>query len=153
MPMFRACKDKVFKNPIDFVNHLHSMSEDYYHRIIMRIVQGLYSPLLSKLKTKQNSSNKEYKKGFSSFASVHKGTLKLPAHVTSNFHYNLFRFKRKDVPMVLYRTNLLTGNIEREFTPYFSETSFQKTLTKLISSGSTIRPKREVHLCTVLVVQ
>ena len=94
MPIFGQCGDNVFQNPIDFVNHLHSMSEDYYHRIIMRMVQGLYSPLLSKLKTKQNSSCKEYKKGFSSFASVHKEIVTLPAQVTSNSHYNLFRFKR-----------------------------------------------------------
>ena len=106
IPMFNPCEEKVFQNPIEFVNHLYYRKEDYYHQIVMRIVQGLYSPLLSKLKTKFNSSSKEYKKGFSSFASVHKRTIKLPAHVTSNFQYNLFRFKRYEISNFIFHNKI-----------------------------------------------
>ena len=49
---------------------------------------------------------------------------------------------RDDVPMVLCRTNMLEGNIDKEYTPYFSEMSFQKTLQKLISSGEYNKTKK-----------
>ena len=86
---FEKCDNRVFDNPIDFVNHLHSKSGDYYHRIIMKIVQSLYSSLLAKLKTKQTTSDH-----LSSFASIHKGKVTLPAYVMSGSKYDLFTFKR-----------------------------------------------------------
>ena len=37
---------------------------------------------------------------------------------------------------------MLEGNIDKEYTPYFSEMSFQKTLQKLISSGEYNKTKK-----------
>ena len=50
LPTFNVCEETVFDTPSTFLKHLYSMKNEYYHRIVMRQVQNLYSSLISKLK-------------------------------------------------------------------------------------------------------
>lgn len=59
LPNFVKCEKKVYMNPISLIEHLHSEKQDFYHRIIMRIVQGRYSSLISKFKVTPSSEDKK----------------------------------------------------------------------------------------------
>ena len=47
---YDSCATSIFCSPMDFICHLQSNKDDYYHRIIMIIVQNSYSSLLAKFK-------------------------------------------------------------------------------------------------------
>ena len=53
LPNFKQCDDTVFTDPTTFLKRLHSKGNDFYHRIVMRQVQNLYSSLLAKFKRVQ----------------------------------------------------------------------------------------------------
>ena len=73
LPKFIKCKSNVFTDPMEFIIQLESSKEDYYHRIVMRIVQNLYSSLLAKFTTVDSTSSEK------TFHSVHKGSVSLPS--------------------------------------------------------------------------
>ena len=37
---WRSCTSEIYQEPADFIHHLHVMNKDYYHRIILRVVQS-----------------------------------------------------------------------------------------------------------------
>ena len=50
LPGFTHCNGSICRDPTTLLKHLHFMRHYYYHRIIMRQVQNLYSSLIAKLK-------------------------------------------------------------------------------------------------------
>ena len=48
LPNFKTCEDKVFYDHMEFIAHLYSKKEEYYHQTILRLVQSTYSVLLAK---------------------------------------------------------------------------------------------------------
>ena len=84
LPKFLKWKSNVFTDPMEFIIHLKSIKEDYYHRIVMRIVQNLYSSLLAKFTTVNSISSKKI------FHSVHKGSLSLPSYQNTDADYGIF---------------------------------------------------------------
>ena len=50
LPGFRECASSTFDDYTVFVEHLYNNHGDYYHRIILRVVQCSYSSLISKIK-------------------------------------------------------------------------------------------------------
>ena len=117
LPNFVECEKKVYTNPISFIGHLHSEKDDFYHRIIMRIVQGRYSSLISKFKVTPSSENKRNGKVVNSFGDVHKGIVKLPPYVKSNSVYDVFNFDRYVLMNVIIKLFLMRRILT--FCPYF----------------------------------
>ena len=91
LPTFHPCENKVFDGPVDFVKHLHYKREDYYHRIIMRQVQHLYSSLIAKLKIPELEV---VDKKTPTFQSIHGGRVSLPLYVQSKSNYITFTVER-----------------------------------------------------------
>ena len=87
LPQFIKCKSNVFTDPMEFIIHLESSKEDYYYRIVMRVVQNLYSSLLAKFTTVDSSSSKK------TFYSVHKGSVSLPSYQNTGADYGIFEVK------------------------------------------------------------
>ena len=88
LPEFKECKSSVYNDPMDFIVHLESTKDDYYHRIIMRIVQNLYSSLLAKFTTVGSKSCKK------TFHSIHRGTVSLPSYRQTGAKYSIFELTR-----------------------------------------------------------
>ena len=125
-PKFRSCDILVFKDHIDFISHLYEAKDDYYHQIILHLVQSTYSLLLAKFKQKfivhTNMNNKQ------TFSSIHKGKVTLPTYMHSGSKYETFALQRHGNTINLCRTNIIEGATNKEYLQYFSETSFQQTL-------------------------
>ena len=66
----------------------------------------------------------------------------LPSYVKSTSHYNIFNFKQGATNIILCRTNILQKSNHKEYQSYFSESSFQKTLRKLIIFGEYNKTKK-----------
>ena len=84
-PRFKVCKSGTFEDPFEFVHHIQLQNDDFYHRIIMRIIQSSYSSLLAKFKMKVNERVEQ------SFHAIHKGTVTLPPNVATNATYKVFQ--------------------------------------------------------------
>ena len=69
LPNFKRCEKKIFKNHMDFITHLYHEKNEYYHQIILRLVQSTYSILLAKFRLKTSKETNECQK--STFPSVH----------------------------------------------------------------------------------
>ena len=69
---FKECDSYIFPDPMEFMRHVQSNNRDYYHRIVMRIIQSSYSSLLAKF----NSTMLQ--KSDMSFHDIHKGAVQLP---------------------------------------------------------------------------
>jgi len=139
LPKFDICQTPVFKTHEEFLDHLCSYNSNYYHRIIMRLVQSTYSVLLSKLKFP--SSYQDFS-GCSRFSVIHKGHISLPMYVKSSMSHNVFTTKQKGTLIALSSTNILNQESNREFMSLFSETSFSTTLEKLIDCGQYNKTKK-----------
>ena len=139
LPNFQPCKCAVFQSHHDFVKHLCECSSNYYHRIIMRLVQSTYSVLLSKLK--YPSSQQDFNES-SRFSDIHRGYISLPPYVKSSLTHLTFTTKKNGLYIALSRTNILTQKRNREFMSLFSETSFSTTLEKLINCGQYNKTKK-----------
>ena len=120
------------------------MYDDYYHQIILRVVQSNYSSLLSKFKLNTPNDDASTKHGVPSFSSIHKGSITLPPYVCTSCTYQSFEYvnDRDGIMIILCKTNLLTDPMETTFMPFFSETSFPKTLHKLIKCGEYNKTKK-----------
>ena len=94
LPNFKQCDDTVFPDPITFLKHLHSNRNDYYHRVIMRQVQNLYSSLLAKFKILEWNTNHDPTITSATFQSLHKGKLTLPLYVLSRSVYETICVQR-----------------------------------------------------------
>ena len=94
LPTFHVCKSTVFNSPSTFVEHLHSMKDDYYHRIVMRQVQNLYSSLISKLKLFDWNTGHPLKRTTSTFKKIAKGKVTLHPHIVSGSTYDTFTVER-----------------------------------------------------------
>ena len=88
LPNFKECSTTIFDGPLDFVCHLQSNKECYYHRIVMRIVQNLYSSLLAKFTTTENKRNPK------KFYAVHNGTISLPSYQNTGAEYSMFEITK-----------------------------------------------------------
>ena len=139
LPNFEVCQSEVFKSENEFLEHLCYYKSDYYHQIIMRLVQSTYSVLLSKLK--YPSSDHDLSET-SRFRQIHKGHISLPTYVKSSLKHNTFITKKKGTLIALSRTNILKQKGSSEFTSLFSETSFSTTLEKLINCGQYNKTKK-----------
>ena len=139
---FVTCNSTIFESHTDFVKHLHSQSHDYYHRIIMRLVQSTYSVLISKLKIKPLPKENLPTKNSSRFGMLHKGKVSLPSYVKTSAEYVTFFTKKNDVTIALSRTNILNQTTKKEFISWFSETSFSTTLEELIACGQYNKTKK-----------
>ena len=85
---FRECNSYIFPDPMEFVRHVQSNNDDYYHRIIMRIIQLSYSSLLAKY-----TSNMLQKTDLS-FHDIHKGAAKLAHYVNTGSIYKIFQITK-----------------------------------------------------------
>ena len=86
---FKKCDSYIFQDPMDFVSHIQSNNGDYYHKIIMRIIQSLYSVLFAKYTTPI------HQRVDSSFHGIHKGTVKLPNYLNNGSIYKTFQVTKK----------------------------------------------------------
>ena len=77
LPKFDICHSSVFKSHNEFLDHLCSYSVNYYHRIIMRLVQSTYLVLLSNMKFP--SSYQDLSES-SRFGVIHKEHISLPVY-------------------------------------------------------------------------
>ena len=82
------CENKVFHGHMDFIAHLYSKKEEYYHQTILRLVQSTYSVLLAKYRLKTGDQGDEINKKI--FSSVHKGKVSLPLYLMSDVTYETF---------------------------------------------------------------
>ena len=94
LPEFIPCEGSVFKDPTTFLKHLHFMRHDYYHRIIMRQVQNLYSSLIAKLKIPDWNTTHSLSSTVSAEQSIPKGKVSLPTYVFSHSKYDTFTVQR-----------------------------------------------------------
>ena len=140
LPNFNACSDTLFDDHTSFVKHLYSHHNDYYHRIILRIVQSSYSTLISKMKISSKPTTEQTNK--STFSSIHQGTISLPIYSCSSSDYNTFSIKKNGTTITLIKTNILMGGSKGEYSSYFSESSFRKTLKKLTMCGEYNKTKK-----------
>ena len=85
MPVFKECSSSVFSDPMDFVHHIQNTNGDFYHRLIMRLIQSSYSSLLAKFTTDENNPTK------SLFHEVHKGIVTLPDYRNTGADYTTFK--------------------------------------------------------------
>ena len=138
LPKFCDCSATVYDDYSDFVKHLFNQHEDYYHRIILRIVQYSYSSLISKIKIPSPSKPKHQ----SSFGSIHYGKVSLPPYVSSSSEYDTFSIKRNGKIITLTKTNILKNISDREYCSFFSKSSFHKTLKKLTMCGEYNKTKK-----------
>ena len=83
LEQFKNCKIGIFNSPMELVCHLQSDKDDYYHRIVMHIIQNYYSSLLSKftIALDQVSKNAFYEK---------KKDISLPSHLKTDSIYSTF---------------------------------------------------------------
>ena len=88
LPNFKRCEKKIFQNHIDFISHLYHEKNEYYHQIILRLVQSTYSILLAKFRLKTSKETNKCLKP--TFSSVHKGKVSLPFYVHSDANYETF---------------------------------------------------------------
>ena len=94
LPNFEQCDDTVFADPTTFLKHIHSKGTDFYHRIVMRQVQNLYSSLFAKFKCLDSNTNQSLNLTSSTFQSVHKGKITLPLYVHADSVYDTICVKR-----------------------------------------------------------
>ena len=88
LPNFKECSTGIFIEPLDFVHHLQTVKECFYHRIVMRIVQNLYSSLLAKFTTTENKNPSK------TFFAVHSGTISLPSYQSTGAEYSIFEITK-----------------------------------------------------------
>ena len=140
LPNFSACEKIIYKDHISFVKHLYSHHTDYYHRIVMRIVQSSYSSLISKIKIPSNTHSDL--PDSTTFGSIHPGKVSLPSYVKSSSSYDTFTIDKNGLVITLIKTNILRDSSCREYCSYFSKTSFRKTLKKLTVCGEYNKTKK-----------
>ena len=85
---FDQCESLIFDDPMELVNPIQHNNEDYYHWIIMWIIQCSYSSLLAKFRLSNNPSVEKY------FHGIHKGTIRLPTYVNTGANYTMFQISR-----------------------------------------------------------
>ena len=90
MNRFKQCDTPKFTNSNLFVTHIYSLQDCYYHRIIMRIIQGTYSPLVSKLKIKENEKMDKGKMK----SVLHDKKVILPPYIESIYNYESYKFEK-----------------------------------------------------------
>ena len=135
---FTECSSDVFANYTAFVKHLYNNHDDYYHRIVLRVVQCSYSSLIAKIKISSPSNTKSQ----SSFGSLHSGRVSLPPYVSSDSQYDIFTTTKNDTTITLVKTNILKDTSTKEYCSYFSKCSFRKTLKKLTLCGEYNKTKK-----------
>ena len=86
---FQKCDKVIYLTPESFVEHLYRKKKDFYHRIILRIVQTNYSNLVAKLKISTDEIDKQ-NKSISTFSSIHNGKVTLPSYVFTGLEYDTF---------------------------------------------------------------
>ena len=101
LPRFDHCAGVVYEDPMVFHTHLHSMQHEYYHRIVMRQVQNLYSSLIAKFKISDQNTNNSHKSTSSTLQSAPKGKISLPMFVLSQSSYDTIIVTRKAYYVVL----------------------------------------------------
>jgi len=94
LPDFTHCQGSVCKDPMTLLKHLHFMRHDYYHRIIMRQVQNLYSSLIAKLKIPDWNTTHSLNSTISTLQSIPKGKVLLPIYVFSRSKYETITVER-----------------------------------------------------------
>ena len=82
---YASCAKTLFCSPMDFICHLQSSKDDYYHRIVMRIVQNSYSSLLAKFKLASEKLSPNV-----TFFERHKMEIALPSHSQTSAKYSTF---------------------------------------------------------------
>ena len=139
LPKFHLCKSHVYKCHTGFIEHLCSFWLDYYHHILLRLVQSTYSALLSKLKI---PTTIEYTENTHKFGIIHRGHISLPPYIKSSSKHQVFVIALRGISIALSRTNILKRNANREFVSLFLETSFSTTLDKFIHCGQYNKTKK-----------
>ena len=90
MRMFKECETPIYTNIDTVVKHVYSRQDCYYHRIIMRIIQGTYSPLIFKLQIKDDQNYETSKL----FSVLHNKKVTLPPYIESSYQYQSYRFEK-----------------------------------------------------------
>ena len=90
MSQFKQYESPIFTNNNSFVKHIYSRQVCYYHRIVMRIIQNTYSPLISKLQIKDDRKKDKQ----TTFSLTHDIKVKLPPYITTKYEYQLYRFQK-----------------------------------------------------------
>lgn len=61
LPGFCQCENKIFSDPKSIISHLYSNDQDFYHWILLRIVQTNYSSIIGKIRMKCSRKVKKLK--------------------------------------------------------------------------------------------
>ena len=138
LPGFRECTSTTFDAYIGFVEHLYNKDGDYFYQSILRVVQCSYSSLISKIKISPAS----VKNNQASFGSIHSGKVALPPHVFSCSEYQNFLSDKNGLTVTLVKINILKNVSNKEYSLYFSKSSFRKTLKKLTMCGEYNKTKK-----------
>lgn len=89
LPGFCQCEATIYPDPKSFVKHLYSSNQDFFHRILLRIVQTNYSSILSKIRMQCcKTDNKTI-----NFGKIHKGHIVLPQKAEQTLRYETFQCK------------------------------------------------------------
>ena len=86
LPGFCQCKAYIYEDPKSFVKHLYSSKRDFFHLILLQIVQTNYSSILSKIRMqccKNDDKN-------INFGKIHKGHILLPQKAEETLCYETF---------------------------------------------------------------
>jgi len=89
---FTPCRDQIFENERVFIEHLHQFQEDFYHRIILRVVQSNYSSIIAKIKILKNM--KENRELTTTGGTNCYGKIVIPKHVYTGARYKSFVVRR-----------------------------------------------------------
>ena len=90
MSQFEQCDSPIFTDITSFVKHVYLTQDCYYHRIVMRIIQNVYSPLICKLHIKNDMKETKQTK----FSITHDIKVKLPPYLESKCDYQSYRLKK-----------------------------------------------------------
>lgn len=129
---FRSCNATIYHDTKSFLQHLHYNQADFYHQIVLRIVQSYYSSILAKIKIFKSLKNDTVL--MKSIRRSCLGIITLPKNIQTNATYESFTVERNKIRINLTKTNILI-NSGKSFVESFSEDSFQQTLLTLIDCG------------------
>ena len=80
----------LYLTPESFVDYQYREKKDFYHQIILRIVQTNYFNLIAKLKIDTDGIDDTQNKSSATFSSIHKGKVILLSYASTRPTYDTF---------------------------------------------------------------
>ena len=145
LPDFKVCSSSIFDDYTTFVKHLYFNHSDYYHRIVLRMVQSSYSTLISKIKISSHPDSNRA----GSFGSIHTGKVALLPYMSTTSNYQTFSFEKNGCTVTLVKTNLLESVPTRDMFHTSQSLLFKRHWRSWQCAGNIIKQRKGVLTCIV----